>query len=341
MQPSQVAAAMSTVEMDSCSIAERPTVKPKLSFFQRLNERHETLLSSMRLKVGDVGTHPADRQQESSGTFSPTFKAFSKTFLLPSNIALDRSRHEYALRYDDIENGVQPSASNSQPTSTTRTYGDMAIPYRRDVGRKHVKQPKQKEQNLFWRPNTWHRYSSMDPSSLLPTSPTARRPGTSPSEMSDEELDEWLEKPEDAEMHRGRKTSTTTTSSEVAFGQQEWNQNQANKEGNDIELVVSKKRDWPLDPYSQSWLVGAEEEEEAIEGLEEFQLNAEIETMQTQAVYTTGPDHKATFSAMPDEIILEIARHLDMRSVAILRLGCTKLFHSIPAPLRPLALKKT
>jgi hypothetical protein len=158
--------------------------------------------------------------------------------------------------------------------------------------------------------------------------------------MSDEELEEWLEKPEDAEIHRGRKTSASITSSEAASGQQEWASNKDFEEGNEKELIVFEKRNWPLNSYSRSWVIGADEEENTKE-IEDFQSNAEIETMHPQLLFTTGPKYKTTFSTMPDEIVLEIARHLDMRSVAILRLGCTKLFDTIPAPLRPLALKKT
>jgi hypothetical protein len=308
-----------------------------MSFFQKLNERHETLLSSMRSKAGGLETHSVDRQHEHPAMLSSTLKAFSKNFFSSSDLALNRSRHNYALRYDDTENNDQPSPSTSRPISITRTYSDKAIPYSQDVGRRGVNHS---ELSSFWRLGTWHRYSSMIPSSLSPCFTPARRPGTSPSDMSDEELEEWLEKPEDAEIHRGRKTSASVASLEAVFGQQCWANNKDFEEGNDMELTVAEKCNLPLDPYSRNRFNGADEVEDT-KGKEYFQSSAEIETMHSQLLFTIEPRYKANFLIMPDEIILEIARHLDMRSVAILRLGCTKFFDTIPSPLRPLALKKT
>jgi hypothetical protein len=58
--------------------------------------------------------------------------------------------------------------------------------------------------------------------------------------------------------------------------------------------------------------------------------------------HMSGPKKNGlTFSALPMEVVLEIARYLDMQSTARCRQTCTKLRDTVPAPSRPLAMTKT
>jgi hypothetical protein len=253
---------------------------------------------------------------------------------------VERPIIEYAFRYDDLEDNDAPSPTTIRPMYQNIDFvtHDRQIPPRSEA-RSRQKRWSQRLRNS-------NSFPSVGPFSPSFSHLTFNRPRTAPSEMSDEQLDEWLERPEDADLHRERKFSASSMSSTTYSSERDWSPGGGSRiEEENEEHLSPLDMAWPSPPSSMGWYPGDEvEDEDEIE--DEDDLCGSVESITplamipSQSSVFTTPRLSPSLDTIPDEVLLEVARHLDMKSVALLRMGCTKLYDTIPAPLRPLAMKK-
>ncbi|KAH7397047.1 hypothetical protein DE146DRAFT_63393 [Phaeosphaeria sp. MPI-PUGE-AT-0046c] len=313
-----------------------PIMKSKKSFMQKLTERHEALKLQMRSpKLDDDDQSVAPSRTSSS---SSAHKDFFK-------IATTKSERPIAMRYDDIADDAQPTPVfvKSPVTPSSELESREKAQEQKDVVARTQRQCRREssvmEMNATHRLYTSYSMSSMGSSCTSPRTaikfapPLKARSRSLPSQMTDEQMDAWLDMPEDAEAHRQRKDS-------VASAQAEYNKRNmlrrkpvARARGSATSPVLFK-RDNPFS-YDSS------EARREIERMFALDTEAKIdESAEHQTLETTKKD-AVTFSSLPVEVILEVTRLLDVQSTVRCRQACKKLYETMPAPLQPLASKKT
>jgi hypothetical protein len=308
---------MSAIGMEFEFYDERPAMpKTKKSFLQKLTERNGALKLHMRSIRGE-DRH--DEQRTASRTSSSS--SVSKDFFKISKP--ERAQNDFALRYDDLEGAGRPSPTTSEPHAHVRQDGNEAM-----SPAQHERKPDQdvvpKSPPTTLRLLSSHGAHVSDSPCTSPLAPppfspwishTVRRARSIPNEMSDEQMDEWLEKPEDAEVHRKRKLSEASAKSNSS----------AEKE----RKTASFLSDWSLPS------------EDAPRDHRESWVYSEYLTPSFESARAVQTRHHLDLAIIPDEILLEITRHLDVASVIQCRSTCRKLYHTVPAPLRLLVEKKT
>jgi hypothetical protein len=331
MSDTEIMAAIG-MDLDLDFSDERPAMtKSKKSFMQKLTERHEALklhIRSPKLDGLDPEEQRAPSRASSSSSTQKDFFKISPTVWHPKS---ERTRSDYGMRYDDIASDAQPSPVFVKSPDATPTEFDFRI----QEHTQHVRRERQcRRESSVMEMNATHRlYSSHSTTSLgsscssprtstrfIPPKPRSR---SLPSEMTDEQMDAWLDRPEDAELHRQRKHSA---SSALSDGRPTMAQRYAERRK---QALIAMENSSPTSPNvfrkDNPFL---------------YDYGAEVKQVCTLPV-STDKKNGPTFSALPMEVVLEIARHLDMQSTACCRQTCTKLRDTIPAPLRPLAMKKT
>ncbi|EUC34234.1 hypothetical protein COCCADRAFT_36091 [Bipolaris zeicola 26-R-13] len=186
----------------------RPHVlRPKKSFFQRLNTP-DHLISRMRsLKVDDSASLlrlSSDRSRVS-------------TVSLLSTPDLDRDYFPDLTKHTELERPVS-CAVLSPPTSPMEGSFFPIQQFLAPMDRKTSKEFVQGMQTyVHWKQATYESTINQAPSTSPPQTPQSSYSWTSSkssrSEMSDEEMDDWLDKPMDADVHRFRKLSAASLES--------------------------------------------------------------------------------------------------------------------------------
>ncbi|KAH7083035.1 hypothetical protein BKA63DRAFT_142326 [Paraphoma chrysanthemicola] len=308
---------MAAIGMDFEFYDERPAMpKTKKSFLQKLTERNGALKLHMRSIRGE-DRH--DEQRPTSRTSSSS--SVSKDFFKISKS--ERTQNDFALRYDDLEGAGQPSPTTSEPHAPVRQDSNEAVSPAQHARKSH-QDALPKDAPSMLRLLSSHSVQSSDSPCTSPLAPPPFSPWIShtvrarsiPNEMSDEQMDDWLEKPEDAEVHRERKLSEASAKSSNDSSEKE-------------RKTTSFLSDWSL-PF-----------EESPRDHRESWVYSEYLTPSFELPRAVQTRHHLDLAVIPDEILLEIARHLDIESLVSCRSTCRKLFHTVPAPLRPPAAKKT
>ena len=325
---------MSTTGAEPPSLGpeQQPPSKTKRSFLQRLNKRHGTLSLHMRSKRGEK----LARQQSERKTHSRNTSASQNEFSEPapsliSSSTSDRKLSEAGSRYYDIDDELSPTTPQFSPGIEQEN--GFEVPIRYVVARND----KEGGQDFITGMQSFlHRKQTSNASKLeSPTYPPPPPPGEGTSigvsrEMSDEEMENWL-KPEDADLHRERKSSEDLS----AHSQME------EKSGEEEQAVIEKARvsvnsvsnsvpypeDWNTDPE-----VDAKQEENTAE--EQLQEIASQRSSVAREVAAT-PDDSRELLALPDELLQEIALYLDTNSAWLFRLSCRRLYDKMPIPPSP------
>jgi hypothetical protein len=196
---------MAAIGWDAQFEEEQPTMKSKKSFIQKLTERHEALKLHIRSpKVDDLDTE--DQRAPSRGSSSSS--AQKDFFKLPPTVWPTKPAPPIAMRYDDIADSALPSPVFVNSPVTTPTESSPTLPDQKTFAR--IRRQDRRESSVMefgatHRLYTSHSISSFgSPRTSIRFEPPKPRSRSLPSEMSEEQMDAWLDAPEDAELHRLR-----------------------------------------------------------------------------------------------------------------------------------------
>jgi hypothetical protein len=320
---------MTAIGWDTQFEEEPPTmIKSKKSFIQKLTERHEALKLHIRSpKLDDLDQD--DQRAPSRGSSSSSVqKDFFK--ILPA-VWSTKSERPIAMRYDDIADDSQPSPVFVKSPVTTPTELDCKIEEQKTFARirRHDRRESSvMEMNATHRLYTSHSIASLgsacaSPRTSIKFSPPKARSRSLPSQMSDEQIDAWLDSPEDAELHRQRKLAQSESlyNSSTRFTQRRKPVPVA------IQSPVVFRRDNPFVCDR-----GAAEARPLMVSPTSSSINVALAGQHLRCM---------SLATMPVEVVLGIARYLDSESVLAWRQTCKKFSGTLPAPLKPLTLNKT
>jgi hypothetical protein len=291
-------------------------VTAKKSFMQKFNETHEAL----KLQIRSIQSSNLDRDERPDSPRTSSSSSANKDLLKLSPVnwtKSDRTRNDFAVRYDDVANDNQPLPMTVQTLPEVQC--GPRLPQAQGWARGFT-------------------LSEAAPSKCQFGSrgfAFGRRTRSLPNTMSEEEMDAWLDHPEDAEVHRHRKLSAVkfargqgSTLRAPSFDDQE--------KGKRNHSMARRQFASPRTSSDQQ-IAGPK-----ITGKPDTPLpTAETRAVLPQELGTTLRKSPIHFSSFPDELLLEIARYLDMKSVAQFKASSRKTYDTVPAPLKPLAVKKT
>lgn len=308
-----------------------PMMKSKKSFMQKLTERHEALKLQMQMrspKLDEEESGAPSRTSSSSSAHKDFFKIATTT----------KSERPIAMRYDDIADDAQPTpvfvktpvtpSSESESRDQAQEQKDVVARTQRQCRRESAVM----EMNATHRLYTSYSMSSMGSSCTSPRTaikfapPLKARSRSLPSQMTDEQMDAWLDMPEDAEAHRQRKISAASAPAV--------RRKPVARASRSATSPVVFKRD---DPFSYD----ISEARREIERMFASDVAATIDESPEPQTADRTEENGVVFDSLPMEVILAVARHLDTKSKLQCRQTCKKLYETMPAPLQPLATKKT
>jgi hypothetical protein len=190
----------------------RPHVlRPKKSFLQRLNNTPDQLKSRMRSLKADDSTSLLRQSYDRS-------RAVSSVSIM-SSIEPERDYFPDVTKHTEINMDRPAScAVLSPPTSPTEGSFFPIQQFLSPMDRKTSKQFVQGMQTyVHWKQATYESTLSQGPLNSPPQTPQSSfswsSSRSSKSEMSDEEMDDWLDNPMDADVHRFRKLSASSLES--------------------------------------------------------------------------------------------------------------------------------
>lgn len=189
--------------------------QPKRSLLQRMNESHGSFISSMRLNKGEK--HANRRQkyiEESRSRALSASSSLTQVSISPSDgssASVERDQPELGSR----NSSFQDDSVQSPSEIVSGCESDFSVPFQ------YATMPKDREQRrnivngmqnfMVWKQASYdsslERPFHISPPQTPQSSHSWSSMCSAPSEMSDEQLDQWLEQPEDAEEHRFRKAS--------------------------------------------------------------------------------------------------------------------------------------
>lgn len=195
----------------------RPHVlRPKKSFLQRLNNTPDQLISRIRsLKADDSSSllrqsYHYDRSRAVSTV---------STVSVMSSVDPERDYFPDAAKHVDV-NAERPAscAVLSPPTSPTETSFFPIQQFLSPMDRKTSREFVQGMQTyVHWKQATYQSTLGQGPMSSPPQTPQSSFSWSSSrstrSDMSDEDMDDWLDNPMDADVHRFRKLSASSLES--------------------------------------------------------------------------------------------------------------------------------
>jgi hypothetical protein len=184
----------------------QPTMKSKKSFIQKLTERHEALKLHIRSpKLDDLDTE--DQRAPSRG--SSSHSAQKDFFKLPPTVwPTNKPTPPIAICYDDIADSALPSPVFVNSPATTPTEASPTLPDQKTFAR--IRRQDRRESSVMEFGATHRLYTSHSiasfgsPRTSIRFEPPKPRSRSLPSQMSDAQMDAWLDAPEDAELHRLR-----------------------------------------------------------------------------------------------------------------------------------------
>ncbi|EAT86438.1 hypothetical protein HBH56_030380 [Parastagonospora nodorum] len=329
---------MAAIGMDHQLWEDRPTMpKTKKSFMQKLTERHEALKFQLRSPKLDEVSHDEERAPSRSSTSSSSHKDFFKLAPVTWTPKTDRIKSEFAILYDDIAGDNNPSPSFVQSPLSTPTENDSRA-HDQDIARTRRKVNREASASDLFATRPLHSsYSTMSMNSSRLSTPTTTRPSSLqtrarslPSEMSDEQMDAWLEQPEDAEVHRRRKHSASSALSDHSPTMSQRYVQRRKMTSKAMESSTS-----PVFHKPNAFLC----ERDLLQ--KEFEHMLATASASSTSTPVVQEERNLTLTDMPVEILLEVARYLDTQSAARCRQTCRKFCDTVPAPSKPLSLQKT
>ncbi|KAF1845204.1 uncharacterized protein K460DRAFT_366089 [Cucurbitaria berberidis CBS 394.84] len=180
--------------------------KPKRSFLEKLNVRHGSLSLHIRSKKSEPMMREHGQQYDHSRTPSSSGEEVSPT------TQTNHNPFDFESRYYDVKAELCRTDVNLSPI--LRQDGAFGIPLQHATAQNDWEGTSDFHsiQGLLRRPASQDSTSAKPTYMPLPVSRKSSSRGAS-SEMSDEQIEDWLERPEDAEVHRYRKMWEDSASS--------------------------------------------------------------------------------------------------------------------------------
>ncbi|KAI4658209.1 uncharacterized protein J4E79_007191 [Alternaria viburni] len=307
----------------------RPHVlRQKKSFFQRLNETHDQLLSHMRsLKEDPVLSvkQSAERTRASSTTS------------LTSVPESDRESSQDTTRCTefDLETPIS-SGFLSPPISPVEGSFFPIQQFLMPMDRKPSKEFIQGMQGyVHWKQATYE--STLSPPISPPQTPQSSYSWSSSrstrSEMSDEEMDDWLDRPMDADVHRFRKISASSLE-------------ESSDSDNDDEKKIHVIQEQPEDEDDSA----SREERQHISAMwretwcmrdsqADISFEDQIGEIAPEATLKASPrsnksrNRESRLLSLPDGVLRNIALHVPQEHTQPFRLSCAKFDSLVQTPL--------
>lgn len=189
--------------------------QPKRSLLQKLNESHGSFISSMRLSKSEKHTNRRQKYiEESRSRALSTSSSLTQVSVTPSDASAS------SVEKDNTKNGSRNSSVNdnlslSPGDCNCRNNSDFSVPFQ------YANMPKDREQRrnivngmqsfMIWKQASYdsslERPFHISPPQTSQSSHSWSSLCSAPSEMSDEQVEQWLERPVTADEHRSRKAS--------------------------------------------------------------------------------------------------------------------------------------
>ncbi|KAL5118887.1 hypothetical protein ACEQ8H_003210 [Pleosporales sp. CAS-2024a] len=315
---------MADVETRTAATEHQLMPKPKQSLMQKLSKRHEALKLQLRsLKTDDLDHDDQRAPSRASSSSSSAHKDFFKLAPVTWVSKSDRAKTDFAILYDNIADDkspspvfvLSPSSSNCTPSAcphvkTPDHDHDPFVRTQRQLNREASASDIMAAHRLY---TSSYSTVSLNSEFLLST-PTSSRP--SPHQMSDEQMDAWLEQPEDAELHRRRRKHSASSAL------------------SDHSPTVSHR-------YVQRRKITITKAMDTSSSSPVSLPNDNVFFPERDAIPVVQEESHWTLATMPVEIVLEVVKYLDAQSALCCRQTCRKLRDHVPAPMEPLAPNKT
>jgi hypothetical protein len=277
-------------------------VRPKKSFFQRLNDTHDQLLSHMRSLKED----PALSVKQSA----ERTRASSTTSLM-SVAESDRETLQDATRSTEVDLETPISSGLLSPLISPVEGSFFPIQeFLMPMDRKPSKEFIQGMQGyVHWKQAAYESTLSLSSPPQTPQSSYSWSSSkSSRSEMSDEEMDDWLDRPMDADVHRFRKISASSLEESSDAEEEEKKIHVIEEQPEDEDSATREERQHISAMWRETWCMRHSREESIDEGQSnevapEVPAEVSLEEKKMQ-------DRQSKFLSLPDDLFRNIALHL-------------------------------
>ncbi|CAI9629060.1 hypothetical protein GT037_001602 [Alternaria burnsii] len=298
-------------------------VRPKKSFFQRLNDTHDQLISHMRsLKEDPVLSVKQGERTRASSTTS-----------LTSTPESDRENSQDATRTTEIDNDDRISSGFlSPPLSPVEGSFFPIQQFLLPRDRKPSKEFIQGMQGyVHWKQATYESTLSLpiSPPGTPQTSYSWSSSRSTKSEMSDEQMDDWLDRPMDAEVHRYRKVSASWLEGSNESEEDEKRIHVIQEHPDEDDSAAREERQHISAMWRETWCMQDSREGSFIE--DSHSEVAPEATEDVSAKQNEGSNIQSKLLSLPDEILRSVALHVPQEHAQPFRLSCMKLNQLVTA----------
>jgi hypothetical protein len=320
----------------------RPRVlRSKKSFFQRVSDTHEQLISHMRsLKVEEPTSAPKpslERTRAASTSSASDSERESSEDLI---------RYSYAeIDYDSPSTG--PMSPPLSPQESSFPIQHFLLPSERKSSRESVRGM---QSYVQWKQATYEsslgQRLPLSPPQTPQSSHSWNSSKSARSEMSEEQMDDWLDRPMNAELHRYRKNSASwlddSTDSEeddkkihVIEEHPEEEDSAAEEDSfmyDHLQLpAASNRQTW------STWYTAMDEghSDNSDDDIAPDQIIEDAPTSPEDVLSEESVvmNRQPKLLSLPDDVLQNIAFCVDPNDAKPFRLSCLKLHELIPAPL--------
>ena len=288
-------------------------MRPKKSFFQRINAANDQLLSHMRSMKTEEST--SSERSRAASVVSLTSPAESEREYFQDVTKQTEIDYESPMSSGFLSPPISPAEGSFFPIQQFLTPRDRKSSRELLQGMQtyvHWKQATY-ESNL----NQVHPVSPpQTPQSMcsLSSSRSAR------SDMSDEEIDDWLEKPMDADVHRFRALSASSLESPLPAEEAEPKIHVIAEHPNEDDSEYDSEYKVSSAMWRETWCWEPETNEYDTED-------------SSDEIISLPQRSESKLLALPHEVLQNIAFHAQAEQTRPFRLSCMKLNPVVAAPL--------
>ncbi|KAF1831974.1 hypothetical protein BDW02DRAFT_504081 [Decorospora gaudefroyi] len=294
----------------------RPQVaRPKKSFLQRLNDTHDQLISHMRLlKVDELPVAVKPSAERS--------RAWSTTSLTDS----ERSYTQDVTKTIEIESESPPSTGTISPPLSPH---DGSFPLHQFLAPRDRKTSREFVHGLQtyvqWKQDAYEaslgRESPISPPRTPQSSRSCASSRTARTDLSDEQMDDWLERPVDADLHRYQKRAAASWLDDGTDSDSE------EKKIHVIEEQPDKEDDATMDIWQRASILyrqrSVQKSETEHDSDDASQSDGELSTPKEDAPPSV---EDSKLLSLPDQVLNNIAFCMGPEDAKPFRLSCMRLY---------------